>query len=136
MGFSSSSNRGSQGRPWKIHPVWRGIGCALLVLIPLMSWAAGDIFMKGGSPFPIPEELTKPVFVDVSIPNAQANMIINFFNQTLRGVTMGHFFFTAVFVFLGFGVLSLLYAIFYRMMGPPRYSQFDARPIKTRKRRL
>ncbi len=135
MGYSSGSGRG-QERPWKIHPVWRGIGCALLVLIPLMSWAGADILMKGGSPFPMPEELVKPVFVDVSIPNAEANMIINFINQTLRGVTMGHFFFTAVFVFLGFGVLSMVYAIFYRMMGPPRYSQFDARPEKRRRRRI
>lgn len=135
MGYSSSSHRGSQERPWKVHPVWRGIGFALIILIPIMSWAGADILMGGGSPLPLPEELYKPVNLSVSVPNAEATTIVNSINRLLSGVTFGHFFFTLVFVFLGFGVISMLYAVFYRFMGPPRYSQFDAPPEKGRKRR-
>ena len=35
MGFSSQKYRKErQERPWVIHPVWRGIGCALILLNP------------------------------------------------------------------------------------------------------
>jgi hypothetical protein len=50
-------------------------------------------------------------------------------------VTYGKIFFTFVFLFLGYGVLSILYSIMYRIVGPPRYSELDARPMPAPKRR-
>ncbi len=39
MGFSSKKYRKEQqDRRWEIHPIWRGIGCALILLIPIMAW--------------------------------------------------------------------------------------------------
>jgi hypothetical protein len=137
MGFSSirsSRARQREERPWKIHPVWRGIGCALIILVPVMAWAGADIFMEVKPFFEMPKELLDPVIIPVT-PNSQANLIIDFFNRLLSGVQYGHFFFTAVFSFLGFGVLSVLYGLFYRIAGPPRYSQFDVKPIRSPKRR-
>lgn len=137
MGFSSiSSSRGRkrEERPWKIHPVWRGIGCALIILVPVMSWAGADIFMEIKPFFEMPKELLVPVSIPPT-PNAQLNLIVNFINRLLSGVQYGHFFFTAVFSFLGFGVLTVIYGLFYRVAGPPRYSPFDAKPIPAPKRR-
>jgi len=29
----------------KLHPIWNGIGCAMLVLIPLISWGLADVLV-------------------------------------------------------------------------------------------
>ena len=29
----------------KLHPIWTGIGCAMLVLIPLLSWGLADVLV-------------------------------------------------------------------------------------------
>lgn len=31
---------------WKTHPIWRGVGFALLVLIPLISYAACEVLIR------------------------------------------------------------------------------------------
>lgn len=40
----------------QIHPIWRGVGFALIVLIPIISYAATDVLLKQ-SWFPIPVDL-------------------------------------------------------------------------------
>ena len=30
--------------PPKIHPIWRGIGCMMLILIPVVAYAAANVF--------------------------------------------------------------------------------------------
>jgi hypothetical protein len=34
----------------KVHPIWRGIGCLLLVLIPVISFAASVLLVEEGLP--------------------------------------------------------------------------------------
>lgn len=29
----------------KLHPIWNGIGCAMVVLIPLISWGLADVLV-------------------------------------------------------------------------------------------
>ena len=31
--------------PWRIHPIWRGIGCLLLILVPLISYGLINAFL-------------------------------------------------------------------------------------------
>lgn len=33
-------------RPWRIHPIWRGIGCLWLILLPVMSYAASWLIVR------------------------------------------------------------------------------------------
>lgn len=33
-------------RPWEIHPVWSGIGCLLLILLPILSFAAARLLVQ------------------------------------------------------------------------------------------
>lgn len=44
MGFESFSKRTDDGR--KPHPVWRGIGFILLILIPILSFALADVAVQ------------------------------------------------------------------------------------------
>ncbi|MBN2148034.1 MAG: hypothetical protein JW726_11625 [Anaerolineales bacterium] len=106
----------------------------MLIIIPVLSWAGADLFIDNVKNFPMPKELVGGVVIPTT-DNAQVNSLINPINQLFRGITYGHFFFTAVFIFIGFGVLSVVYGFLYSAVGPPRYSRFDARPIKATRRR-
>ena len=33
-------------RPYRVHPIWRGIGCFMMVLIPVMSYAGAVLLVE------------------------------------------------------------------------------------------
>lgn len=137
MGFSSKKYGGkSEERPWKVHPIWRGIGCFMAIIMPLMAWAGAELFIQTNTLVPLPPELYRPVLITTTNMDT-VDTVTKSLNSFLSGmgVTYGKIFFTLVFLFLGYGVLSILYSIMYRVVGPPRYSQFDSRPMPAPKKR-
>lgn len=130
MGFSTQQYRKKrQERPWKINPAWRGIGCILFLLIPIMSWFGASLFLQNDPKIGLPWEMTKVV----AIPLTQikdVNQFIRPINQLFQttGLELGQLFFTVFFMFIGFGILAVVYAILYKMAGPPRYGPFDVPP--------
>lgn len=53
----SDYHRTETKKPYTIHPVWRGVGFAFIILIPIMAWATMDLFIsevinKGVMPVP------------------------------------------------------------------------------------
>jgi hypothetical protein len=132
MGFSTQHYRGQRDqKPWKIHPVWRGIGCALLILVPIMSWFATTLFLQSNTSVVLPWELTKVVAIPYTHV-VQIDKVILQINRyfAATGFVIGQVFFTVIFSFIGFGVMALLYAMLYRVAGPPRYGPFDVPPNK------
>lgn len=137
MGYSSRKyGKQAEERPWKVHPIWRGIGCFLAVIMPLMAWAGAELFLQSNTFVPLPPELYRQVLIPMS-DQGTVDAVTSAINGVLTGlkITWGTIFFTFVFLFLGYGVLSILYSILYRIAGPPRYGQFDARPMPAPKRR-
>lgn len=100
---------------WKVHPIWRGIGCLLLILLPIVSYAAAVLIVDANRTngyIPIPRELTGPP----QYPYLFANLIV-----------------TLLVMFFAFALLSTFYALLYRIIGPPRYGPLDSPPIKKKK---
>ena len=132
MGFSSQQyRRQKEQKPWKINPVWRGIGCVLILLVPLMAWFASNLFLQSNEKMVLPWELTKVVaipFTKISEIDQVILPINRYFAST--GFVYGQMFFTIIFSVIGFGALAFLYAILYRVAGPPRYGPFDVPPNK------
>lgn len=58
----------------------------------------------------------------------QANL---FFKD--NNLVTGQLFLTVILMFIGFGILSVVYAMMYRVVGPPRYGPFDIPPDVMRK---
>lgn len=135
MGYSAQKyHREREQRPWKIHPVWLGIGCALLILVPIMSWFGTTLFLQSNEKIVLPKELT----IIVNIPYThivQIDRIIISINRYFEstGFVFGHVFFTIIFSFIGFGLISVIYAVMYRVGGPPRYGPFDVPPNSVRR---
>jgi hypothetical protein len=118
------------------HPIWRGIGCFTMLLVPAMSLALSIILveeaLKNG--FPIPRELLgwptmPPLLFHVPGLVKLLNWIESLNN--LYAILAGAFILT---LFLG-SVFALIYAFAYRVVGPPRYTALDAPPpnVKTRR---
>ena len=137
------TNIKKEERPWKIHPIWRGIGCIWLALLPVMAYAAAWLITR--------QLIFKPEF-QTFINNTYISTGVNFIPQNmynrivLPSVQLNQFFFDfnvlirwlpgmplyyidlllfLAFAFLGVGIASLVYALLYRSFGPPK-SPYDA----------
>ena len=119
MGFSSQQYRRQKDqKPWKINPVWRGIGCVLILLIPIMAWFATNLFLQSNEKMVLPWELTKVVAIPYTKISEIDQVILpinRYFAST--GFVFGQVFFTIIFSVIGFGALAFLYAILYRVAG-------------------
>lgn len=124
--------RNRDERPWKIHPVWRGIGCFMILLLPLMSYAAAVAIVQAGL-IDLPKELDQSYV----LPNIIAIPYLNSsFTSPIQGqITYSVIFYFFVFLFLSIGLLSVVYGYMYRIMGPPRYTALDSPPVKSPQRR-
>lgn len=101
-----------------IHPVWRGIGCLLMILIPLISMAAADVIINSNlDTIAIPNVLRTTV--DTGILGE-----IRFFPAKLL---------LALVISVGlFAFVSVVYSILYSATGLNKRGPMDAPPIRKR----
>jgi hypothetical protein len=109
----------SQDRPWKVHPIWMGIGCLLLILIPIISYAGAALLVQANIEarwIAVSADLMRTITIPVlglKIPHLLANLLAAF-----------------VLALIGFGVLMIIYAIIYSIIGPEKYSPLDSPPVR------
>ena len=135
MGRYRRIERASEKRPWKVHPLWRGIGCVLILMIPIMAYAGAIEFWKANQAhqwFTFPPFMSKAISISFLkyIP-----VLDQMINPVLQRALYGHLVFMLIFMVLGFGLLSMVYASLYRFIGPPRYGAYDAPPVRAPRRR-
>ena len=106
-----------------IHPVWRGVGFALIVLIPLLSYAAMQVLLQQNAEknwFPLPVDLAAGPgnFLYAGDPWIYFKILV-----------------TVVIMLVLFALLTLVTFMITRAFAPPRYGPFDVPPIKGRVRK-
>jgi len=112
-----------QERPWKIHPIWRGIGCIMLLVIPVMAYAGAVLLVQANAEqgwLPMPRELTQTVVLPILGPMKQFYAIAIV---------------TVLLIIIGFGLFTLFYSLVYSMIGPPQLGPLDAPPVRTSPRK-
>jgi hypothetical protein len=135
MGKYGSFKQEAYKRPYEVHPIWRGIGCLMIILIPLVSIVGAIVLIdsgqKQGWPFPyelmgyprLPQLVYKiPVISDIARPISSVNNLL-----AIAVISV-------VFMILGFAVISLVYSFAYKAMGPSRYTPLDAPEVPRGKR--
>ena len=133
MGRYTSSKHVPEALPTGPHPVWRGIGCLTIILVPLLSFAAASVTL----PFFVDSGLVPyDLMVTPSMPDWMWNI-----NYGLTSWLQGLFgrpglyatiILTLLYImFLG-GILSVVYAYMYRMLNPKRYGPMDAPPPRVK----
>jgi hypothetical protein len=118
------------------HFAWRGIGCLMLILIPVMSWAAAyeTIYYGLENGWPIPYQLLgTPVYPEFFYKSSGIMILLS------PITAIPHFYAIALtslmyMVVLG-GILSMVYAFAYRAVTPSRYGPLDAPPPNVKVKR-
>ena len=119
MAKYSSRQQPPPPRPYKIHPIWRGIGCLLVLIGPPLAFLIAhllvDMNIENGW-YPIPGELMRPY----TIPGI--------------GYTLSHLYATLivamVLILFGIALIMIVYTTVYSLMGPKRYGPLDAPPVR------
>ena len=117
MGKFTQYEKPRKERPWKIHPVWRGIGCVMLVLIPIMAYAGASLLLDANASnhwVPIPREFRGPAQYPYLFAHLGVALLVSV---------------------LGFVAVVVFYSLVYRFAGPPRYGAHDAPPPRKYSRR-
>lgn len=105
--YDSYSANKPQPRKREVHAIWRGIGFAMGILIPILSYIGTLIILDENAQkgwFFIPSDLLSP-YIEPYL----------YVKAILTGVLM--FVFYAIFLFVT--------AIINRLLAPPRYSVYD-----------
>lgn len=99
-------------RPWKIHPIWQGIGCLMVVLIPVVSYAGAVLLVNANN-------VNNWVTIPKDFIGPQGNPLL----YTQIGVTV-------LFSLFGFAFIVILYSLLYRFIAPPQRGPLDSPPIR------
>jgi hypothetical protein len=99
-----------------------------------MAWYTAQIILMSKLPIPIPSDLTRPITIKL-INVAEIDQIFAVFNRytATNNIVGAQLFLAVILMVIGFGVLSVIYAMMYKMAGPSRYGPFDVPPIKGRR---
>ncbi|MBM3124314.1 MAG: hypothetical protein FJZ87_04475 [Chloroflexi bacterium] len=118
------------------HPIWRGIGCLMMILIPVLCIALAIETVAFGleNQWPIPYQLLgRPHLPDIFFKVSILRLIFVPITQVYH--LYAYIAITLIYmIFIG-GIFSVVYAAVYRMMGPPKYGPFDAPPPKIKTKR-
>lgn len=117
-----------------IHPIWRGIGCVMGLILPIISYFLAVEFVKYGisNRWPIPSDLLGYLHIPEQI------WVIKLPLNFLRPITsypniLAVAVFSIVILILLSGLISWIYSLLYRAVGPPPLTPVDAPPVKGRK---
>jgi hypothetical protein len=92
----------------EVHPVWRGIGCVLMIIIPIISFIAADYLVTNAGSISwvvIPDELLVNAYKDPWI--------------------LVRILYTAIFIAVLYLLLTVVTFIINKYFGPPRYGPMD-----------
>lgn len=118
------------------HVIWRGIGCLLMLIIPIISYILAMFTVSAGldAGWPMPYQLLGNPVMPAALWNlgildpllgliqSQANLY-----AILAVAVLYIVFFSAL--------IAFLYAVLYRLVGPSRYGPLDAPPPRVRAQR-
>jgi hypothetical protein len=95
----------------KVHPIWRGVGFALMIMAPIMAYATTELFLEANA---TSNWLTFP-----------ADLIVKWQDPLILVKVLMTLLLTLVFLI----VLQFVYFIIMRLVAPPRYGPMDVPPV-------
>jgi hypothetical protein len=134
MGKYTFSRPQSIQRNRDVHPLMRGIGCIMMVIIPILAYGTSMLVVNYGvsQGWPLPPEWFGPPTIHSLLWKLQGLQPILYWLQGQINLEV-YLVFTAVITAVIGGFMILLYGYIYSIFGPPKYGPQDAPPIKGRK---
>ena len=108
------------------HAIWRGIGCLLLLIVPIIAWllAKATVGLALISGWPLPYQLLGYPVIPEGLWNIRAVVPVLAFISRQQHLYLTLTLAIAYIVVIS-AVLSFVYAVIYRVVGPPRYGPLD-----------
>ena len=117
------------------HPVWRGIGCILMIVVPIISFGLAELTVESNwAQEYVPYQLLGyPIMPAILWKLGFLNPILGFI-QSLPNFYGVLVLFLLYLIVIG-AFVSVGYAYLYKTLGPPRYGPQDSPPPKIKARR-
>jgi hypothetical protein len=114
----------------EVNPLWRGVGCILMVALPLITFGLTVIFTPpiaatGLVPLQLLGQVNFPAWVFRTPVLGDIAIFIRGINNLGLDVMV-----FLIFLLLLTGISSLIYVSVLQVIGPPRYTEIDAPPSR------
>src|ERR671910_21713 len=129
--YTTHSRQAPKRRSYGVHPVMRGIGCIMMILVPVLSYGIALLLIDYGlrRGWPIPPGWLQPITIHpllLSLRGLQPVWNVLLRQDNLIAIVV---FTTTIIVVIG-GLMSIIYGYLYSIFGPPLYGPQDAPPIR------
>lgn len=134
--YTTMSFKKTPPPPLRPHPIWRGIGCLMILIVPLLSFAVAQLVVpiaidKG---WPIPYQLLGPPILPTLLWKVTFLSSVWLFLQSQDNL-YAVLALTSIFIIVLGATFSVAYAFLYKVIGPPTYGPLDVPPppVKTKR---
>ncbi len=129
--YSTLSKPQAKPRNKDVHPVMRGIGCILMIVVPILAYGVAGLLVNYGGThgWPIPASMYGPPTIPPALWKVQGLQPIILWLQTQNNLEANLFFTIVITAVIG-GIMTMIYGYIYTLFGPPKYGPQDAPPIK------
>ena len=119
-----------------VHPVMRGIGCIMIVVVPILAYGAAVLLVDYGVShgWPIPPNWLGRITIHPLLLQLRGLEPVWNFLLRQNDLVANVIFAIAITIVIG-GLMSVIYGYLYSIFGPPRYGPQDAPPIRIKVKR-
>ena len=134
--YSSHARIPEKPRNVGVHPVMRGIGCIMIVLVPILAYGSAVLLVNYGFSrgWPIPGGWYGPPTIHPLLLKLQGLTPIWNFLRLQNNLIANLIFAVVITVVIG-GLMAIIYGYIYTLFGPPRYGPTDVPPIRIKVKR-
>ena len=115
----------------RVHPLMRGIGCIMMIVVPILSYGIALLLIDYGIShgWPIPPSWLQPITIHPLLFRLRGLAPVWNFLLVQDNLIAIVVFTITIMVVIG-GLMSIIYGYIYSMFGPPQYGPQDAPPIR------
>lgn len=134
--YTTHSRQAPKPRNVGVHPVMRGIGCIMIVIVPILAYGVALLLIDYGIQhgWPIPPNWLQRISIPPILFNLQGLAPVWNFLLVQDNLVAKIVFTIAITVVFG-GIMSIIYGYIYTIFGPPQYGPQDAPPIRVKVKR-
>ena len=129
--YTTHSRTPPKPRNRGVHPVMRGIGCIMIVIVPILAYGIALLLIDYGIQhgWPIPPSWLRPISIHPLLLRLRGLEPVWNFLLSQNNLIAVVVFTIAITIVIG-GLLSIIYGYIYTIFGPPQYGPQDAPPIR------
>ncbi len=134
--YTSMSRQKETPRVTGVHPIMKGLGCIMIIIVPVISYGAAILIVNLGIArgWSFPDGwLGTPQFHPL-LWNISGLAYILSLLQTQNNLTANAVFALGISILIG-GIMAVIFGYIYRIFGPPQYGPMDAPPMRVKVKR-